>query len=65
MDISKKCVICRKDSGNGISVLGRFICCECEENVVHTDVYDEDYDIYKDLIKKNIFGDIIIRQPAK
>jgi len=61
MEMALECIICRKASGKGISILGKFICRECEKTLVNIEVDDEGYDWYKDMIKKNIYGDTIIR----
>lgn len=60
MDVPLNCIICRKYSGSGISILEKFICDECEKKLVDAEVEDDRYDEYKDMIKKNIYGDFFI-----
>lgn len=60
MAVSMKCNICEKNSGRGIFILNRFICDECEKNLVNIDVSDDRYDGYKDMIKRNIYGSITL-----
>ncbi|HBM79409.1 MAG: sigma factor G inhibitor Gin [Clostridiales bacterium] len=52
MSVSKRCFICNKYSDNGITLLGKFICGECEQTLVNTDMSSEIYDKYKELIKE-------------
>lgn len=58
MDSMGKCIICGGDAGCGISILGRFICSECEESMVNTVIWCDMYDEYKNLIKEKLLGDI-------
>jgi Inhibitor of sigma-G Gin. len=55
MDISRKCIVCSEQSDDGISILGECICCECEKNIVNTDMLDNRYDDYVGAIRENIF----------
>ncbi|KPU43058.1 inhibitor of sigma-G Gin [Oxobacter pfennigii] len=65
MDIPMECIFCKKSSGTGINILGEFICIDCEETLVNTDINDENYEIYRELIKKNIYGEIFLKEPSK
>lgn len=65
MNVPIICAICRKPSGDGVSIFGKLICSECEKTMVNLDINDGGYDEYKDLIKKNIYGDIILKQSSK
>lgn len=61
MDVPVRCIICSRGSSDGINILGSFICSECEKVIVNSDVDCVDYNEYKDLIKKNIYGDMILK----
>lgn len=61
MDISTRCTFCLKQSENGVFILGKFVCNNCEKTMVNLEVDDDRYDEYKELIKKNIYGDIILK----
>ena len=58
MDGTGRCVICGRDEEPGISILGRFICGECEEPIVNADILCSRYDEYKDLIRDKILLDV-------
>jgi len=61
MENSFKCAICSRNLNAGIGILGKFVCDECEEVLVNLDIEDHSYDVYKELIKKNIYGDLILK----
>jgi hypothetical protein len=65
MDASRKCVICKEYSGNGISILSGFICSECEKTLVNMNINDDRYDSYKDMIKEIILKGTILGQGAR
>lgn len=60
-----ECAICKKNSGTGISILNKFICDECEKTLVNVDINDNRYEMYKDMIKRNIYGDIILKSSIR
>lgn len=59
MDGHRKCIICGGLFHNGIKILDRFICNECEKTLVDTDICDGIYDEYKELIKNGIYGSAV------
>ncbi|HBM75600.1 MAG TPA: hypothetical protein DD429_08610 [Clostridiaceae bacterium] len=54
--VSERCIICGRFKNEGIEILDKFICAECEETLVNTDICDSMYDMYKELIKKGIYS---------
>ncbi|MFC4075572.1 sigma factor G inhibitor Gin [Salinithrix halophila] len=38
-----RCIVCRRECENGITVLEEFICRDCEVEIVNTDVTDKKY----------------------
>ncbi|HHU63097.1 MAG TPA: hypothetical protein GXZ32_02640 [Clostridiales bacterium] len=51
------CIICHKRKRPNISILGKNICGECEQNLVKTEVDHPSYAVFKDIIKVIWFGD--------
>ncbi|MBX5437307.1 MAG: sigma factor G inhibitor Gin [Alicyclobacillaceae bacterium] len=47
-----ECIVCGRQQTRGIFVCGQFICSECEQAIVHTDVEDEKYQHYVDCMKR-------------
>ena len=60
MDVTTECIVCKGYSKKGVTILEKFICCECESTIVNTDINDGSYQKYKDDIKMNILPDIIL-----
>lgn len=54
MNPHKKCILCGEYTREGINIFGRFICGNCEITLVNTDVCDDRYDDYKELLKKGM-----------
>ncbi|WP_070121508.1 sigma factor G inhibitor Gin [Bacillus marinisedimentorum] len=46
------CVVCEEPKANGIHLYTRFICRECEKEMVKTDTSDERYHFYLKQLKK-------------
>lgn len=47
-----ECIVCERAEPNGIRIFGQFICQQCEQNIVHTDVCDELYPHYIECMKR-------------
>lgn len=62
MDSLVRCVICGCYSGNGISILNRYICEECEKTLVNIDINDIRYDEYKNMIKEKIYNETVLKE---
>ncbi|MGI6114380.1 MAG: sigma factor G inhibitor Gin [Mahellales bacterium] len=45
------CIMCRKRKRPNISILGKNICSECEQDLIQTEVDHPSYVVYKDSIK--------------
>lgn len=43
MALMKTCIICGQTKEAGIHIFSSFICTECEQEIVHTDVFDVKY----------------------
>lgn len=52
-----RCILCRKRVGEGLNILGRVICCECERRIVALNVTDDTYDYYVERIKSLWIGE--------
>lgn len=46
------CIICQQRKAEGIRIFGQFLCRECEQEIVHTDVGDARYAHYIDCMKR-------------
>lgn len=46
------CIICQQQKPQGIRIFGQFLCTECEQEIVHTDVEDARYAHYIDRMKQ-------------
>lgn len=55
------CILCRKPLSNGIIILGKGICRECEKKIVESDINSEDYNIIEEKIKNSIVKTILER----
>lgn len=60
-----RCVICGGYSGNGIGILNRYICEECEKTLVNIDINDIRYDEYKNMIKEKIYSELALKEKLK
>lgn len=47
--VSKKgmCYVCEKESDQGIYVLGKFLCTDCQNKLINLSPIDEDYNFYR------------------
>lgn len=45
--IKRKCFICDKEVQDGIDVLGKFICEECQKRLINLSPFDKNYDFYR------------------
>ncbi|MGL5152644.1 MAG: sigma factor G inhibitor Gin [Clostridium sp.] len=52
--VEKKCIICGKMNVEGILIKDEHICCECETRIVNCDLSDDEYEVYLNIIKKEI-----------
>lgn len=46
------CIVCGESKELGIRIFSQFLCAECEQEIVHTDVEDEKYPYYIDRMKQ-------------
>lgn len=51
---TEKCIICAEEKNEGIFVKGEFICTSCEEKIVKCDLTNEEYELYLNIIRKQI-----------
>lgn len=51
---NEKCIVCGEEKNNGISIKGEFICTSCEEKIVKSDLTNDEYEVYLNIIKKEI-----------
>ncbi|HEX7056311.1 MAG TPA: sigma factor G inhibitor Gin [Bacilli bacterium] len=51
------CIICHGQRSEGIRICSRFICADCEREIVRTDVVDGNYGYFIDQMKQ-IWRDI-------
>lgn len=56
-NLNKSCFLCGASDCNGIILNGEKICRTCEEKIVNTKVIDQDYNMYKNQIKKILFNE--------
>ncbi|AQR88499.1 sigma factor G inhibitor Gin [Clostridium saccharobutylicum] len=56
-NLNKSCFLCGASDCNGIILNGEKICRTCEEKIVNTKVIDQDYNMYKNEIKKILFNE--------
>lgn len=45
------CGICEEEKERGIHLYTLFICCECEQNMIHTEPREEKYNYYLQKLK--------------
>lgn len=45
------CILCGRQSNEALSILGRYICRECEEKILTTDAGDHQYDAFLSKLK--------------
>lgn len=50
--IKKECIVCKKESSDGIIVNREFICSCCESKIVNSSVDTDFYNYYVSCIKK-------------
>lgn len=43
----RKCFICEQESRDGIEVLGKFLCANCQQKLINLSPFDEGYDFYR------------------
>lgn len=46
------CIVCQQQKDEGIRIFGQFLCRECEQEIVHTDVNDARYSYYIECMKQ-------------
>ncbi len=46
-----RCIICQRETPEGLMILGRFICNQCERRLVSLDVTDDSYGYYVERLK--------------
>ncbi|MDP9729289.1 sigma factor G inhibitor Gin [Alicyclobacillus tolerans] len=47
-----ECIICGMTRSAGIRICGEFICIDCEQAIVHTEVGDPRYSLYVECMKR-------------
>lgn len=48
---TQRCIFCDEAHNEGIFLHGKFICANCQEDILNIDVNDPEYDTYKEGIK--------------
>lgn len=48
----QSCIICREAKANGIVIVDQFICSDCEQEMVHTEVEDAKYPFFIHQLKR-------------
>ena len=46
------CIICEQEKNRGIHLYTRFICLDCEQDIIRTETNDPKYQYYLDRLKK-------------
>ncbi|MFT4415956.1 sigma factor G inhibitor Gin [Fredinandcohnia humi] len=46
------CIICEQEKNRGIHLYTRFICLDCEKDMIHTETNDPKYQYYLSKLKK-------------
>lgn len=46
------CIVCGREKSQGIYIVGQFLCRDCEQDIVHTDVEEERYQHYIACMKR-------------
>ena len=46
------CIVCQQPRAQGIHIFGQFLCAQCEQEIVHTDVTDARYAYYVECMKR-------------
>ncbi|MGL4991646.1 MAG: sigma factor G inhibitor Gin [Sarcina sp.] len=54
--LKKICIICGKKDTDGILILDKKICNDCEKKAITADINSEFYEGYKEKILKNVVG---------
>ncbi|WP_449538305.1 sigma factor G inhibitor Gin [Ferdinandcohnia sp. Marseille-Q9671] len=50
--LGETCIICEQEKKNGIHLYTRFICMDCEQDIIHTETNDPKYQFYLDRLRK-------------
>lgn len=53
------CIICGKSSNDGIIIYGTWICKNCEERLLYTNIETDFYIYYKECIRKTIVQSLL------
>jgi hypothetical protein len=51
-NIGETCIICEQEKHRGIHLYTRFICLDCEKDIIHTETNDPKYQYYLTKLKK-------------
>ncbi|MCH1626962.1 sigma factor G inhibitor Gin [Ferdinandcohnia quinoae] len=51
-NIGETCVICEQEKSRGIHLYTKFICMDCENDMIHTETNDPKYQFYLSQLKK-------------
>ena len=54
----KYCIICEKESNNGIEVMSNFICEKCVKRINLVDIDSDEYEFIKNKLKNTIVSKI-------
>ncbi|SHK51420.1 Inhibitor of sigma-G Gin [Hathewaya proteolytica DSM 3090] len=56
------CSICERPLDSGIMILGKTICCNCEEKIIQADINTDFYEYYKEKLKKCVINRVIKKE---
>ncbi|KHO61502.1 inhibitor of sigma-G Gin [Thermoanaerobacter sp. YS13] len=43
----RKCFICEQELRDGVEVLGKFLCANCQQKLINLSPFDDGYDFYR------------------
>ncbi|RIV24411.1 hypothetical protein D2Q93_06970 [Alicyclobacillaceae bacterium I2511] len=49
---SVECIVCGRSQSIGLNICGQFICSDCEQEIVHTEVSDPRYPYFIECMKQ-------------
>lgn len=55
----KECIVCEKKKEEGFHLYTSFICSECHQKIINTDVTDKKYRFYVKQLKKGVLSQIL------
>lgn len=51
INLKEACGVCNQHKSTGIHLYNLFICCQCEQEIIHTEPRDTEYQYYLDKLK--------------